>query len=202
MKKTVIILLIAATFAACEKKLSICECMDLKASLTDSMTLSKDELEEKRKGCEWVERELSPLEITQKFLECNGVQNSNNENTNSNVTEVESDKIEQENNEETTENANNEKENKTPYTIPQNGTAYCKELTILRASPNYEDEANPYTVLYKGDKVSYSYNIQQPDWIFVKFQFVNGDIAEGWMPIKNFETFEEVVEPIADPGFF
>ena len=55
---------------ASESRLDFCECMDLKKAFTDQYTLSKNEIEEKQKGCLWIENELSQVEITQKTLEC------------------------------------------------------------------------------------------------------------------------------------
>ena len=53
-----------------ERRLDFCECYDIKSALTDSLLLSKSELRDKQEGCNWIEEELSPLEIQQKFIEC------------------------------------------------------------------------------------------------------------------------------------
>ena len=59
-----LIYLLSLSSCFTEKRLEFCECIDLKAMITDEFTLSKNDKEAKQKACRWIENELSTLEIT------------------------------------------------------------------------------------------------------------------------------------------
>ena len=59
------------TQSSCENKREFCECMDIKATFTDGLELSKEEQELKAKECAWIEREVSSVDQLQRMLDCN-----------------------------------------------------------------------------------------------------------------------------------
>ncbi|MFN5704668.1 MAG: hypothetical protein ACK45U_02325 [bacterium] len=78
------------------KKRDFCDCMNLMDAFSDSYMLSQDEQERKKKECEWIERELSQVEISTKLLECWGSDSSTTNNS-ENETNQEVDVIEEQN---------------------------------------------------------------------------------------------------------
>ena len=52
------------------KKREFCDCVDVIGMITDEFTLSQKELEEKAKGCEWIEKEMSQLQIMEEMAKC------------------------------------------------------------------------------------------------------------------------------------
>lgn len=69
------IVLIAISFlTSCRtntKKREFCECVDIAGMLTDGLTLSQKEREEKQKSCEWIEKEMSQLQMIEEMAKCN-----------------------------------------------------------------------------------------------------------------------------------
>jgi uncharacterized protein (TIGR02145 family) len=64
--------LMAVLFSGCiTGKREFCDCTDLRKAVTDNLTLSPDQLEDKQKGCQWIQDELSPMEIATRFAQCN-----------------------------------------------------------------------------------------------------------------------------------
>jgi hypothetical protein len=57
--------------SGCIERRDFCDCMDLTKAVTDVFTLSKEQSEAKRKGCQWIQDELSPVEIAKRFAQCN-----------------------------------------------------------------------------------------------------------------------------------
>lgn len=53
------------------KSREFCECVDIAGMLTDGLTLSQKEREEKQKGCEWIEKEMSQLQMIEEMAKCN-----------------------------------------------------------------------------------------------------------------------------------
>lgn len=196
------ILFLCLVITSCQKRLTICECMDIKAALTDSLYLSKNELEEKRKGCEWIEQELSPLEITQKFLECiGGTSDANSVQSN---TTCDSCVNETEDNSQIAEEIESSNNGNT-LNIPTNGSAYSKEISYFYSSQNIENPnlATPLTYIEQGTKVYYYNHPENSPWIYVivESDYSIGGITEGWMLLDKFENFEEKAAPKPDPGF-
>ena len=77
MKKiflTSAIFLIAFSFlTGCEsstKRREFCDCVDIAKMLTDGLTLSEVEKEEKKKGCEWIEKEMSQIKMMEEMAKC------------------------------------------------------------------------------------------------------------------------------------
>lgn len=190
MKKLInkAILLSPIIFFSCasENRIEFCECMDLKKAFTDQYNLSKNEIKEKEKGCLWIENELSPVEITQKTLECwkaNGAQSDTIFNASSEPLEVENN-IADENN------------------IPAMGKANCiSEFAYIHTSPdiNYVTESY-YTT---NDVILYEYNINNNG--FLKIHNENEDGTTnfvGYGLISDFNSFEEYIFPLPrNPGF-
>lgn len=53
-----------------QNRREFCDCMNLGQALEDSFTLSKKEQEEKAKGCEWINEELSAQELLEEISKC------------------------------------------------------------------------------------------------------------------------------------
>ena len=62
--------LLTIILSSCENRNTICECLDLGQRFSDSMTKSKNENEEFKKGCEWVSKELSLIEMAEEMKKC------------------------------------------------------------------------------------------------------------------------------------
>ena len=203
MKKSILIVVtLCLVLSSCQKRRTFCECMDIMAALTDSLYLSNSELEEKRKECKWIEEEMSPLEISQKFLECIG--NAVNPTPEQSNTTCDSCVKETEDNSQIAEEIESSN-NLSTLNIPTNGSAYSKEVSYFYSSQNIENPtlASPLTYIEKGTKVYYYNHPENSPWIYVivELDYSIGGITEGWMLLDKFENFEEQVAPMKDPGF-
>ena len=75
MKNRLISLLILCSFyflTGCEylNRREFCDCMDMGQAFEDAFKLSKIEREEKAKGCQWIEEELSTIEFIEEAKKC------------------------------------------------------------------------------------------------------------------------------------
>lgn len=78
MKKTILttifLFFIFILFTRCDyfNRREFCDCMnpDLEQAFKDAFELSKKELEEKAKGCDWIEEELSAQELLEEMGKC------------------------------------------------------------------------------------------------------------------------------------
>lgn len=170
---------------ASENRIEFCECMDLKKAFTDQYNLSKNEIKEKEKGCLWIENELSPVEITHKTLECwkaNGAQYDTISNASSEPIEVENN-IANENN------------------IPAMGRANCiSEFASIYSNTDNNSATESFYTL--NDVILYRYNIN--DNGFLQIYNKNGDGSTnfvGYGLISDFNSFEEYIFPLPNPGF-
>ena len=123
-----LIYLLSLSSCFTEKRLEFCECIDLKAMITDEFTLSKNDKEAKQKACMWIENELSTLEITEKTLNCWSTSSSN-----SNQTETSSSKSSPEKTEEKLDNSENNSNNL------QSAVDYYNAGYSLTKSENYNE---------------------------------------------------------------
>lgn len=118
-----------------EKRIEFCECMDLKAMITDEVTLSKNQKEAKRKGCMWIENELSKQEIALKIINCLSSAPSN-----SNKTENTSPTSIPEKTEDTINNTGNNSNNS------QSAVDYYNAGYLLTNSQNYNDAIAQFNI--------------------------------------------------------
>lgn len=171
LQKTFFLSPIIFLSCASENRLEFCECMDLKKAFVDQYNLSKNEIKEKEKGCLWIENELSPVEITQKTLECWNV-NSTQSDTISNVS---SDSIYYN---ESTNYINN---------IPKRGKAKCKsEIAYIYSNPDMNSKTDIYYEI--NDVILYVYNSE--DNTFIEVYSENKSFI-GYGLISDFSSFEE-----------
>lgn len=126
-----------------ERRLDFCECYDIKSALTDSLLLSKSELRDKQEGCNWIEEELSPLEIQQKFIECI----KNNKTTSNAINEEAVD----------TNPIQDPIITTNVYDIPTTGKAICiSEFAYIYSSPDINSATGSYYTT--NDTILYYYN--------------------------------------------
>lgn len=164
---------------ASESRLEFCECMDLKKAFTDQYTLSKNEIEEKQKGCLWIENELSQVEITQKTLECwksNGAEyDTLSTSSSDSINDI---------------NLPNELD------IPEMGRAKCiSEFTYVYSSPDNNSITENYFTI--NDILLYRYDAN--DNGFLKIYQVNEDGTTnyvGYCLNSDFDSFEDYAFPL------
>lgn len=63
---------ILTLFTGCDyfNRRKFCDCMDIRQAFEDAYKLSKKEQEEKAKGCEWINEELSAQELLEEMSKC------------------------------------------------------------------------------------------------------------------------------------
>lgn len=71
---------------SCTPRRDFCDCMNISKAVTDGFILSEKELEEKEKGCEWIQKEMSQMELLEKMSSC--YQASPNKNTKEKIDDV------------------------------------------------------------------------------------------------------------------
>lgn len=57
-------------FNSCTPKREFCDCMNLTKAVTDGFTLSENELLAKEEECEWIQKEMSQMQILAKMSSC------------------------------------------------------------------------------------------------------------------------------------
>ena len=62
--------LLSTIISSCENRNTVCECLDLGQRFNDQMTKSQNDIEEFEKGCEWISKELSPIEMVEEMEKC------------------------------------------------------------------------------------------------------------------------------------
>jgi len=53
-----------------EQRMEFCDCMNLEKAFTDTLLLSQNERDAKRRKCAWIEKEMSEMDILQKTAQC------------------------------------------------------------------------------------------------------------------------------------
>jgi hypothetical protein len=154
-----------------EKRIEFCECMDLKAMITDEFTLSKNQKEAKRKGCMWIENELSEQEIALKIINC-----ASSAPSNSNKTENTSPTSIPEKTEDTINNSS----------ITENSSG---QATVIMDKAYFYDSSNELTIrksyILNGEQVSYT--SRENGFIYVEYTNTNNKTTTGWMQDSDFE---------------
>ena len=62
--------LLSIIISSCENRNTVCECLDLGQRFNDQMTKSQNDIADFEKECEWISKQLTPVEMVEEMEKC------------------------------------------------------------------------------------------------------------------------------------